>query len=795
MNPQPIDSLRIPINLRQPLINSATTIASSERLLHAGHFRDSHYKWYMLAARGYGRLFVFLFFWLIYVMALIQQHNTAEVNENTSVWRQMITQLKPDLTVKSSSSYWTFLDTKLLPGIFADTWEQTRDDGHKLHGSVALEYQYLVGGIALTSVRTERKVCYRDQFCREAVHLEEPFLELEGGNTTTSIPYNDFYGGYTVYIPTINKEQTMSLLQWYQNAGLFDASVNEMKANWISFNPNHRKTITLLEFGAHISSAGGWSISFSMNSIPYHLYPLRSKTPMEFVYRALLEACFILIALYLVRPYFLLWTSDEIIGVDKKVLGMPSDRSGTPFWQTQTIMWLLMALSLFLWVVIIYTSHTLPNFGEETLDTLYTGSSENIDSHRFQQDSLANFRTHVLPFYKTCWNFSQLFTAYSVINGLSMLVMTFRFFEYVSFQKRLSMITDTFAGISSELFHLLIVFVLVCFSFSLVCLFTFGMLDPSFTSAVNGFVSLLAMCFGLFRPASTQSPSSVGLYKYAPHAVNPSNESFVFPEIIFISFKLLVFMMLFKFIIAMIMDSYKDNHKKHRTKARSVLSDLLDLASYQSRRIGHALFNQPFVPMEHVAKALYFGESGGMAGDVTGPKNCLLYEKTDLFDLISRCPGIPTYRERDIDWVVRKYGLVRNQAILKERKRRKIENNIKKLPSSQIVRGKTQSVFQQFDTLRVGFLEIADLNDALEALGYHAIALDPKIMRRLIEQYDDNEDGVLEFCEFEAMLLDDVFQLQQSSISMVEEDGSPDDPRISHGSVYAKPGKTKINYG
>lgn len=785
--------------LREPLMSCSTM---SDRILHAGHFRDTHYKWYMLAARGYGRLFFFLLFWLVYVIVLIHQHNTVEVNGNTTAWRTLITQLKPDLTIKSGSAYWTFLNTKIVPALFTDTWTQERDGDSALHGSVALEYQYLVGGIAVTSVRNERKVCYRGQLCREDIPKQDPYLMLNtSDHGVMKIPYNDFYGGYTVYIPTVDKTQTTSLITMYQQAGLFDPSVNEMKVNWISFNPNHLKTITLLEFGAHISASGSWSISFQMDSMPYHLYPLLDKTPFSFLYRIIIETMVLVFAARLIYPLVMLWRSDEVIGVDKNILGMPCDRSGTPYWKTPTIMWSLMLFSWVIWIYIVSLSQSLPNFGSEKLDSLYSGSSSGIDSQKFQEDSLTNFKIHILPFYQSCTNFSLFFNVYSVLNGLIILIMTFRFFEYVSFQKRLSMITDTFAGISSELFHLFIVFVLVCFSFALVCLFTFGMLDPSFTKPINGFSALIAMCFGLFRAASTQAPSTVGLYKYAPHAVNPAVESFLLPEVIFILFKLLVSMMLFKFIIAMIMDSYKDNHKKNRRKARSVYVDLYDLCAYQIRRGGHFLLGRSFLCMEDLARALYYSETRESAITTN-----LLYDRDRLFDVVSRCPDLPQYSEEDVDWAVHAYGISRNQAILKEHKRRKMEGKLKKVAETDVTsheaRHNTMLVFERYDTLKVGFIEIADLNDALELIGYNDIAVDTKIMRRLIQQYDDNEDGVLEFAEFESMLKDEVFQLhfelpdaaiQRESAAFGREQSVPA-ARDSGASVYMNQNRTVVRY-
>jgi len=756
------------------------------RVLHAAYFRDTHYKWQLLARRGYSRLIHFLIFACFFLTAVQYQHNSHEVSDNVTAWRQAITQLKPDLVIKNSNSYFNFVTTKLIPLFFADQWTQIRylknDKEVALRGSKALQYQYLIGGIALTAKRTNTKECYRGTDCREDTFVHEPYLYLHGANGTSfEIPYNEFYHGYTVYIPTTDKSTAMELINLYKAAQFFDHTVSMINLNWITFNPNNKKTISLLEFGAHVSASGTWNITFEMDALPYHLYPEFRKDPYALIARLAIEFLSLVFIIRLIIPLVKLQFSEEIIGTDKRLLGMPADRTGSPYQKVAILMWILVITDILLWILLLVLASNLPNFGAPEIDTLYeVPKFLDLASREYQKLLFSNFYDHVLPFYMQCTTFSNVWNVFSVFNGATVLVMTFRFFEYVSFQKRLSMITDTFAGIASELIHLLIVFTLVCFSFALICVFTFGNLDPTFSAPSTAVAALFALCFGMYRPAVTQSPGSVGLYKYAPHTTNPAYQAFIFPEVIVIAFKLLVFMMLFKFIIAMIMDSYKDNHKKHRVRSRSISQEVKDLLNFEFRRFASRFTSKvAFVEMQDIAKALYHHEqecyqltcanSDQSDRNSVGTRAYLSLEMSQLYrhrklgEVISKCKDVEReYSKDDITWALETYGVTWSLGLLKEKKRRQMLALEEQ--KDDVHFKETRLVFEKFDRLKVGFIEIADLDNALILLNFNEIASDASIMHKLIEKYDCNEDGVLEFQEFQSLMSDQVFTLDQKAM-------------------------------
>merc|ERR1719160_475171 len=94
-------------------------------------------------------------------------------------------------------------------------------------------------------------------------------------------------------------------------------------------------------------------------------------------------------------------------------------------------------------------------------------------------------------------------------------------------------------------------------------------------------------------------------YKYVPHVDQEGFGVHAFPEAIGVLFKIIVFMLLFKFIIAMVMDSYKENHKKKRLKSTMAWNEIGSLLRYMCEAaLSKWPFNRPYVCMRDLAIAL-----------------------------------------------------------------------------------------------------------------------------------------------------------------------------------------------
>merc|ERR1719161_2721666 len=150
-----------------------------------------------------------------------------------------------------------------------------------------------------------------------------------------------------------------------------------------------------------------------------------------------------------------------------------------------------------------------------------------------------------------------------------------RFLQYLTFQKRLSMVTDTFSDIFEDFFHIASVIAAICFTLGVMTSLAVGSLDPAFQGFFPSFTEMLETMFGMFKPATT-AQFNPPLFKYVPHGLIGNNYVNWMPFVILLIFKVLISLLLFKLLMGVIMESYK---KKSRLKAgsRSVFAELYEL--------------------------------------------------------------------------------------------------------------------------------------------------------------------------------------------------------------------------
>ena len=129
----------------------------------------------------------------------------------------------------------------------------------------------------------------------------------------------------------------------------------------------------------------------------------------------------------------------------------PSCKYGQPYLQTAMALWSGFAMSVIIWGLIVLSGKDLiPNFGSSQLDSLYAGSESDLyitptsplfDVHKLEKLNEV-FRFQIKPFCENCQWLSNLFLLYCFVNGFVVFIITIRFFEYLSFQKRLSMTSN-----------------------------------------------------------------------------------------------------------------------------------------------------------------------------------------------------------------------------------------------------------------------------------------------------------------------------------------------------------------
>ncbi len=358
-------------------------------------------------------------------------------------------------------------------------------------------------------------------------------------------------------------------------------------------------------------------MTFDPSSFPTNLYPWEENHPHPIVLRLFCELASLICASLLAYPIYMQCTKPkEGVGVVPAARGIPLHKTGQPYLRTAVILWSLYTLNVLLWVYMFYQSTHLPEFGSDYNSILFQdpstlqGTASAPPSPPWKVESsnyMENLREvhRIFAEYKLqCDGLERLYVLYSVLNGLLVCVMLQRFFEYLAFQKRLSIVTDTFMGISGDLFHLTIVFVFVVVCFSFLSSFLFGYQDFAFTNIWEGILLLFAACFGLFKPAGTSTWKSAAHFHFNGHLDDNSWATFDFPMVMFVLFKFIAITLLFKFIIVALMDSYK-KHTANKHNAKSVEIELYHLLTYWFRKhVRFAWFNHPFMTFEDVARGI-----------------------------------------------------------------------------------------------------------------------------------------------------------------------------------------------
>jgi len=182
-------------------------------------------------------------------------------------------------------------------------------------------------------------------------------------------------------------------------------------------------------------------------------------------------------------------------------------------------------------------------------------------------------------------------------------MLVLRLQQYLAFQKRLSAVADTFSGIFDDLFHILIVLLLVCFFMGVLNCLAFGLYDPSFQHFPQAFAEMVLLCFALYKPAAT-TPFVPSMFKYVPHTMNDTEFMSWVPLLLGIMFKTVVTLLLFKLVMGVIMEGYK-KHAKARLASHTIREDCLELFRHLYHYVwGHLVCRRPFVSFFHVALAI-----------------------------------------------------------------------------------------------------------------------------------------------------------------------------------------------
>eukprot|EP00392_Amoebophrya_sp_AT5.2_P007126 g7140.t1 len=388
----------------------------------------------------------------------------------------------------------------------------------------------------------------------------------------------------------------------------------------------------------------------------------------------------------------------------------------------------------------------------------------------------------------------QFFATYRVLAGLVIILIISMFFEHIAFQKRLAIIIETFTGIGGDFFHLLLVFLVTLMGFASMTCIMLGAYDEGFSDVFPGAYHLFLSCMGLFKPASTATPMAESFNKFPLFMAVEEYSLNTFAMPVFLLFKLLMIMILFKFVIAFIMEAYKKANPEMRSKSKSVMSDLTWFAWFFREKyfrprskgfvnLHHMVVGLKYADVKHQQRCREREEAEELMDrrrSENGPKekeeehhmhvtshpphlfldaeevlwalNSVSQNRAapgDLIEVGRGCEITPTlchYAEADAEWLVKNFGQPMSRAVRRP------------TTAKQALVGQAREIFLAFDEEDTGFLTLRQTAQYLQALGHYHVAHDDKLFRKIVEKYDPEEDGLFSQSSVAEMLKDPIFE-------------------------------------
>jgi hypothetical protein len=561
---------------------------------------------------GYIGLGLYLIFIFFYVAVLGYQQRTEAIGEVNDSIQVFFEKQKADITVMNSMQVYGLIKTKISSQFLGQSWTDTTSSGKKLTGRTYLEYFHVIGGLVITAVKGTSYDCFRGSTCFSQDPLDVPFYEIQvpGEAKNFSIPYNHEFGGYSVGVPaSCSQEEIDKLLTAY--TGLFGPDTREIWLHSVLFNPSGTKTVTKVAWGGSISLAGYTEFATALTTIPYYHYEPDSK-----VWQLTLEVALLLFVLRsFVGPLFTyLFFEPSLDSTDAdatKRWEQWVDRwrhlpviGGMPLIIVPSVIFIILGFNIIGWLVLACLYRRLLNFDSEHLDSMFEEPLRHAggDIFDYMRAAMESTQQHTQPTLELVEQIGFHRNIYFCICVAVMILMVVRLQQYLLFQKRLAVVTDTFSGVLDDLFHIGMVLCLACFCFGVISSLAFGAYDPAFSHFAGAFWEMLLVCFGLFKPAAS-SPFVLSLNKYTPHTLNLDPLMTWLPIALQVGFKILVVLLLFKLLMGVIMESYK-KHSKGRDKAPTVRRDLFDLWVEAFQYLYAYLTGAPYVCFFHVALAL-----------------------------------------------------------------------------------------------------------------------------------------------------------------------------------------------
>ncbi|CAD7927633.1 unnamed protein product [Amoebophrya sp. A120] len=536
---------------------------------------------------------------------------------------------------------------------------------------------------------------------------------------------------------------------------------------------------------------------------------------VELCARILVELLVLVFAVIQIRPVLVqVYKPKDDLVVGTITRELPTDHAGFPYLKSAKALWFcVFPVCFVLWFVLLFYHHMYCVSLVQEFSTLDQSSLEAGEMRLFEQANGSSTSTalyemppaapeesKVRALIKHVITCEFLLSLYHCLNGLVILLLIQMFFEHLAFQKRLAIIIDTFTGIGGDFFHLLVVFLVTLVGFAAIANVMLGSYDQGFNQVLPGSYNLFLSCMGLYKPASTARVDSQSFNKFPLFMEVNEFALNDFATPLFLFYKFLMIMILFKFVIAFIMDAYKQANPAKRAQCKSVLSDLSWFTWFFHQRYLRAK-SKGYVELQDLIVALKYcdnvhaercrqaleaaaADDRAVAGNddfvrLTNdsqistslhseqhPPHLFLEREEvawalnevaqnreapgELIQMPRGCEIAPTlhhYSSNDVDWIMSNFGEPLSRAV-----------RTNKTDEKRHLTGEARQIFLDFDADDTGVLSLRETALFLQALGHYHVAHDEPLFRKMVKKYDTDEEGLFSQHMLAELLEDQLFE-------------------------------------
>jgi hypothetical protein len=709
-------------------------------------------------------------------------------------------------------------------------------------GRTALGYFHLLGGMIITARKGASDNCFLGTPCYSSEPLDAPFynISLPGGGHF-SVPYNSDWRGYTVSVPTSASQETVdALLKAY--APLFGDDTREIWLNAVLFNPNGHQTVTSFAYGGQVSLSRVFSGYTELMTIPAQFYQPHMKS-----FQIICELALVVYFLsFIVRPSFKWYRGDpekkeiakggaaasllqseapsDLGDADKKTLAdlrkkwyhwcdewkqLPS-YGGMPILGLSNILSLVFFVAIIFYVCLFFFCNSIGADGDNIFEVSKADSANGLAA---KMSAAGNAMEKItLPNIAKIHLISRLYSYYYFIHVILTLMLVLRLQQYLQFQRRLSVVADTFWGITDEVMHVGLVLISLCFFFGAMFTVACGLYDTALTNFTDSFGEMLLGCFGLFKPAGT-APFILSLFKYGAHTLNDSEFMSWVPQLIQIFFKAVVLLLIFKLFMGVVMESYKA-HTKAKGNAPTVRVDLRELIIQMYHYLWeHKIMKRPWVPFFQVAMALgrleksnrpfeeFFLGLDHWSRVQTALNNVVEADYTNQPHVKAKVDsmGCKVCEQADVEYVLKAYGInrVRAEAMCVDAMTEKAQPK-KTQPKAKAKPKAKDDLSAKFTQEQLQQLQIKAINEVHDQIGaarrnnqnpLGKMEEDAKIsmspfskfedarLERIFNDFDAERLGVVDRCYMPLVFRTMGINIKQNKLAKLLEDHNPDQDR------------------